>query len=267
MYGILIEGKDLEGTPKPERQPTEILPVFKYLKEPENYLPILMNMVLDMIGCYRFPELQHTSAHMKALTNFLTNKAFEEAFGDIKQTSENTYYALENNYYIFKETCVVASCSAILGRDKHLHDFCMKYYDAAMFGFQNEDTERNKHIAYEHGMQFVPYLQHFIANHLSDNNISRTVRLGACFWQVAARAYPDYVTHDDTLDRFIYEGKLPEMLPVLQQSDELMRCQKLPLVLLAIYDTLEAYFNFLCPEAVALRPQAQQTVIFRQKQS
>lgn len=265
MYGILIEGKDVEGAPKPDRQPTEILPVFKYLKEPENYMPILVNMILDMIGCYQFPELRHSSAHMKARRDFLTNGAFENDFGDIRQSDEKQYYALENNYYIFKEACVVASCNAILGRDKRLHDYCMKVYDAAMFGFQNEDTERNKRIAYEHGMQFVPYLQYFVANYLSDNNISRTVRLGACFWKVAAYVWPDYITdHDERLDRFMHEGKLPDILPVLKKSYELMRCQHLPLVLLAIYDTLEDYFKFLCPDAVSPRAPAQETVIFRQ---
>ena len=60
----------------------------------------------------------------------------------------------------------------------------------------------------------------------------------------------------------MYEGKLPEMLPVLKKSDELMRCQQLPLAPLTIYDTLEDYFTFLCPEAVAPRPPAQETVIF-----
>ena len=202
---------------------------------------------------------------MKARRKFLTNGAFEQSFGDIKSESEEKYYALENNYYIFKETCVAASCSAILGGDKKLHDYCMKTYDAAMFGFQNEDTERNKRIAYEHGMQFVPYLQYFIANHLSDNNMSRTVRLGACFWKVAAYVWPDYVTHDDSLDRFMREGKLPEMLPILKKSNELMRCQNLPLVLLTIYDTLEDYFKYLCPDAVSDRPPAQETVIFTQR--
>ena len=266
MYGILIEGKDVEGEQKPERIPSEILPVFKYLKEPENYMPILVNMMLDMIGCYQFPDLRHSSAHMKARRDFLTNGAFEESFGDLKRKSQEKYYALENNYYIFKETCVVASCSAILSGNKQLHDYCMNVYDAAMFGFQNEDTERNKRIAYEHGMQFIPYLQHFIANHLSDNNISRTVRLGACFWKVAAYVWSDYITeHDERLDKFMREGKLPEMLPALKNSDELMRCQRLPLVLLAIYDTLEDYFKFLCPEAVSERPAPQETVIFTQK--
>ena len=263
MYGILIESKDIEGEPKPQRTPSEILPVFKYLKEPENYMPILINMMLDMIGCYQFPDLRHSSSHMKERKAFLTNGAFEESFSDIKRESEEKYYALENNYYIFKETCVVASCSAILGGDKKLHDYCMKTYDAAMFGFQNEDTERNKRIAYEHGMQFVPYLQYFIANHLSDNNLSRSVRLGACFWKVAAYVWPDYITqHDERLDRFMYEGKLPEMLPVLKNSDELMRCQKLPLVLLAIYDTLEDYFKVLCPDAVSERSAPYETVRF-----
>ena len=260
-YGILIEGE-----PKPERTPSEILPVFKFLKEPENYLPILMNMILDMIGCYRFPELRHESENMKARREFITNGAFEQSFGDIKAKSEEEYYALENNYYIFKETCIVASCSAILGRDKHLHDFCMKYCDAAMFGFQNESDEQSKRIEHAHGMAFIPYLQYFIANHLSDNNISRTVRLGACFLKVAAEAYPQYITcHDEKLDKFMYEGNLPEMLPVLQKSPELMRCQQLPLVMLAIYYTLEDYFNFLCPEAVLPRNSAQERVIFQRK--
>ncbi len=258
-YGILIE-----GSPKTERIPSEILPVFKYLKEPENYLPILMNMILDMVGCYRFPELRHVSEHMKARREFITNGAFEQSFGDIKGKSEEEYYALENNYYIFKETCIVASCSAILGRDKHLHDFCMKYCDAAMFGFQNESDEQSKHTSYAHGMAFVPYLHYFMANHISDNNISRTVRLGACFLKVAAEAYPQYITcHDKKLDRFMYEGSLPELLPVLKKSQALMRCQQLPLVMLAIYDTLEDYFNFLCPEAVAPRAPAQETIIFQ----
>ena len=123
MYGILIEGRDIEGGPKPERIPSEILPVFKYLKEPENYMPILVNMMLDMIGCYQFPDLRHSSAHMKARRDFLTNGAFEESFGDLKRKSQEKYYALENNYYIFKETCVVASCSAILSGNKQLHDY------------------------------------------------------------------------------------------------------------------------------------------------
>ena len=268
MYGILIEGKDIEGRPKPERKPSAILPVFKYLKEPENYMPVLVNMMLDMIGCYQFPDLRHKSEHMKARRDFLTNGAFEQSFGDIKSVNEKKYYALENNYYIFKEICVVSSCSAILGRDKKLHDYCMNVYDAAMFGFQNEDTERNKRTAYEHGMQFAPYLQYFIANHLSDNNISRSVRLGACFWKTAAYVWPDYITnHDESLDKFMYEGRLPDMLPVLEKSEELMRCQQLPLVLLAIYDTLEDYFKFLCPDAVSPRPPAQETIIYTQKKS
>lgn len=38
MYGLFIERKDFEGAPKHERTPSEILPVFKYLKEPENYI-------------------------------------------------------------------------------------------------------------------------------------------------------------------------------------------------------------------------------------
>lgn len=147
---------------------------------------------------------------MKTRRNFLTNEAFEQSFGGIKRESEEKYYALENNYYIFKEICVVASCSAILGNNKKLHDYCMKTYDAALFGFQNEEDERGKRIAYEHGMQFLPYLQYFIANHLSDNNMSRTVRLGACFWKVAAYVWPNYITgHDESIDRFMYEGKLP----------------------------------------------------------
>ena len=264
MYGLFVEGKDLEGAPKPERTPSEILPGFKYLKEPENYMPILVNMILDMIGCYQFPELRHQSADMKARRTFLTNKAFEQSFSDIKRESNDKYYALENNYYIFKETCIVAASDAILRRDNKLHDYFMHAYDAAMFGFQNEDTEHNKRVAYEHGMQFLPYLRYFVANHLSDNNFSRTVRLGACFWKVAAYVWPTYVTnHDASLDRFMYEGKLPEMLPVLKKSDELMRYQQLPSVMLAIYDTLEDYFKFLCPEAVTPRPPAQETVVFK----
>ena len=91
MYGLFIE-----GAPKREHTPSEILPVFKYLKEPENYMPILVNMILDMIGCYQFPELRHQSADMKARREFLTNKAFEQSFSDIKRESEDTYYALEN---------------------------------------------------------------------------------------------------------------------------------------------------------------------------
>ena len=260
MYGIFIEGE-----PKREHIPSEILPVFKYLKEPENYLPILINMILDMVGCYQFPELRHTSEHMKARKAFLTNKAFEQSFGELKRENEDKYYALKNNYYIFKETCVVASCSAILRNDKHLHDFCMKYYDAAMFGFQNEDTERNKRIAYNHGMAFVPYLQYFIANHLSDSNISRSVRLGVCFWKVAALAYPTYITeYNENLEKYMRSGTLPELLPVLQKSSALMMCQQLPNVLTAIYDTLEDYFKYLCPDAVSPRPPAQERVILRQ---
>lgn len=256
MYGILIEGKDMEGEPKRARTPSEILPVFKYLKEPENYLPILINMILDMIGCYQFPELRHTSEHMKARRAFLTNGAFEQSFGGLKRDSENKYFALENNYYIFKETCVVASCSAILRGDKHLHDFCMNYYDAAMFGFQNEEDERSKRIAYNHGMALIPYLQYFIAHHLSDSNISRSVRLGVCFWKVAATAYPQYITeYDESLERFMREGALPDILPVLQKSPALMMCQQLPNVLTVIYDTLEDYFRYLCPDAVSPRAQ------------
>lgn len=56
-YGILVESKDITGA-KTERKTSEIHPVFKYLKEPENYMPILMNMMLDMIGCYQFPDLR-----------------------------------------------------------------------------------------------------------------------------------------------------------------------------------------------------------------
>ena len=36
-YGILIEGREVEGE-NYKRQPSEILPVFKYLREPENYM-------------------------------------------------------------------------------------------------------------------------------------------------------------------------------------------------------------------------------------
>ena len=122
MYGVLIE-----GTPNLKQKPSSILPVFKYLKEPENYMPILINMILDMIGCYQFPDLRHKSAHMIARREFLTNKAFEQSFADIKSESEEKYYALENNYYTFKEVCVVASCSAILNGDKKLHDSCRKF--------------------------------------------------------------------------------------------------------------------------------------------
>ena len=200
---------------------------------------------------------------MKLRRAFLTDEAFEQSFGTI---SGDKYHALKYNYYIFKETCVVASCSAILRNDKHLHDFCMKYYDAAMFGFQNEDTERNKQVAYNHGMEFVPYLQYFIANHLSDNNISRSVRLGVCFWKVASLAYPQYITeHDKKLERYMREGTLPEMLPILKKSPALMMCQNLPNVLTVIYDTLEDYFKYLCPDAVSPRAPAQETVIFHRR--
>lgn len=268
MYGMLIEGKDIEGEPEYKRQSSEILPVFKYLREPENYMPILVNMMLDMIGCYQFPDLRHESEYMKLCKRFLTNEACEEMFGDYRNEDENKYYALESNYYIFKETCVVASCSAILGRDKKLHDYCMKVYDAAMFGFQNEDTERNKRIAYEHGMEFVPYLQYFISKHLSDTNITRTARLGACFWKVAADVWPGaFPEHDVRVERFMHEGKLPEILPVLRNSRELMMCANLPEVLSMIYDTLEDYFMELCPEAVSPRPPAYESVIFTRGKS
>ena len=263
-YGILIEGREIEGE-NYHRERSEIHPVFKYLREPENYMPILVNMMLDMIGCYQFPDLRHESEHMKARKRFLTNEACEEMFGDYRRRDENKYYALENNYYIFKETCIVASCSAILGGDKKLYDYCMKVYDAAVFGFQNEDTERNKRIAYEHGMQFVPYLQYFISNHISDTNITRTARLGACFWKVAAYVWPDaFPEHDTSIERFMYEGTLPEILPVLKKSNELMMCANLPLVLTMIYDTLEDYFMELCPEAVSPRPPARESIRVRQ---
>lgn len=262
MYGVLIDGNEMNGT---TRQPSEILPVFKYLKEPENYMPVLVNMMLDMIGCYQFPDLRHESEHMKARRKFLTDEAFESSFSEYKRKSEKRYYALENNYYIFKETCVVCSCNAILGRNKKLHDYCMKVYDAAMFGFQNEDTEQNKRAAYEYGMQFVPYLGYFISKHLMDNNFSRTVRLGACFWKAATAAWDFFPEHDKSIERFMYEGKLPEMLPVLKKSNELMCCQRLPEVLSTIYDTLEDYFKVLCPEAVSPRPPAFETVIFKQR--
>ena len=100
--------------------------------------------------------------------------------------------------------------------------------------------------------------------HLS--RISRTVRLGACFLKVVAEAYPQYITcHDEKFDKFMYEGNLSDMLPVLQKSPKFMRCQQLPLVMLAIYNTLEDYFNFLCPEAVLPRNSAQERVIFQRK--
>ena len=263
MYGIIIEGRDMAGT-TPEREPTEIHPVFKYLKEPENYMPILMNMMLDMIGCYQFPDLRLNSSHMKARQAFLTNGAFETSFSEYKRTDEQRYYALENNYYIFKEACVVCSCDAILKRDKKLHDYCMKVYDAAMFGFQNEDTEQNKRSAYEYGMQFIPYLRYFIGKHLMDNNLSSTVRLGACFWKAATKAWNLFPEHDTSIERFMYEGKLPDMLPALKKSAELHCCQRLPRVLSEIYDTLEDYFKYLCPEAVSPRPPAYETVKFQQ---
>lgn len=137
----------------------------------------------------------------------------------------------------------------------------MKVYDAAMFGFQNEETERNKRIAYEHGMQFVPYLQYFISKHLSDTNITRTARLGACFWKVASYVWPGaFPEHDESVERFMYEGKLPEILSVLKESDELMMCADLPLVLTEIYDTIEDYFMELCPQAVSPRPPAYESL-------
>ncbi|MBR0186662.1 MAG: hypothetical protein IJQ24_11605 [Synergistaceae bacterium] len=265
MHGILIEGKGIAGAGRQtKRQPSEILPVFKYLKEPENYMPILINMMLDMIGCYQFPDLRLESEHMKARRKFLTNEAFESSFSEYRQ-DEKRYYALENNYYIFKEACVISSCDAILNRDKKLHSYCMKVYDAAMFGFQNEDTEQNKRSAYEYGMQFVPYLRYFIGKHLMDNNLSSTVRLGACFWKAAAAAWDLFPEYDRNTERFMYEGKLPEILPVLKKSYELMCCQRLPAVLSVIYDTLEDYFKVLCPEAVSPRPPAFETVIFKQR--
>ena len=263
-YGILIEGKEIAGT-KPEREPTEIHPVFKYLKEPENYMPILINMMLDMIGCYQFPDLRCESAHMKARREFLTNSAFVGSFSDYRKTDEQKYYMLENNYYTFKEACVVCSCDAILKRDKKLHDYCMKVYDAAMFGFQNEDTEKNKRVAYEYGMQFVPYLRYYMSKHLMDNNMSATVRLGACFWKAAVKAWRVFPEHDASVERFMYEGKLPEMMPILKKSPVLIRCQRLPKVLSVIYDTLEDYFTFLCPEAVSPRPPAYETFVFQQE--
>ena len=262
MHGILIEGKDIDGQSK--REPSEIHPVFKYLKEPENYMPILINMILDMIGCYQFPDLRHESEYMKVRKKFLTNGAFETSFSDYR-ADERRYYALENNYYIFKEACVVCSCHAILKKDKKLHDYCMKVYDAAMFGFQNEDTKQNKRSAYEYGMQFVPYLRHFISKHLMDNNFSRTVRLGTCFWKAATTAWDLFPEHDTSIERFMYEGNLPEMLPILKKSAELQCCQRLPSVLSIIYDTLEDYFMYLCPEAVSPRPPAFETVKFTQK--
>lgn len=264
-YGILIKGKDIDGNQ--EREPSEILPVFKYLKEPENYMPILINMILDMIGCYQFPELRHTSQHMIARRELLTNGAFESFFSGYKHGDERRYYALENNYYVFKETCVVCSCDAILGRDKKLHDYCMKVYDAAMFGFQNEDTEQHKRANYEYGMQFVPYLRYFMGKYLMDNDFSRTVRLGACFWKAATTAWDIFPEHDTSMENFMREGKLPEMLPYLQKSPELLCCQGLPQVLSAIYDTLEDYFKYLCPEAVAPHPVAYETVEFTRGKS
>jgi len=159
----------------------------------------------------------------------------------------------------------MCSCHAILKKDKKLHDYCMKVYDAAMFGFQNEDTEQNKRSAYEYGMQFVPYLRHFIGKHLMDNNFSRTVRLGACFWKAATTAWDLFPEHDKSIERFMYEGKLPEMLPVLKKSAGLQCCQRLPSVLSTIYDTLEDYFMYLCPEAVSPHPPAFETVKLTQK--
>jgi len=82
MHGILVEGRDIDGQSK--REPSEIHSVFKYLKEPENYMPILINMILDMIGCYQFPDLRHESQHMKARRDFLTNGAFESSFSDYR---------------------------------------------------------------------------------------------------------------------------------------------------------------------------------------
>lgn len=78
---------------------------------------------------------------MKARRDFLTNGAFEGAFSDYRQRDEQKYYMLENNYYTFKEACIVCSCDAILKRDKKLHAYCMKVYDVAMFDSQNEDTK------------------------------------------------------------------------------------------------------------------------------
>lgn len=268
MYGILIQGKDIEGSGY-KREPSEILPVFKYLTEPENYMPLVINMMLDMIGCYQFPDLRHKSDTMKARREYLIDGAYEMMFGTGGKEGDPEYDMMRFNYWIFKETAIVASCGAILGKDKWLHDYCMKVNDAAMFGFQNEESERNKRISYGHGMQFIPYLQYFVSNYLNDSSITQTVRLGACFWKVASGAWPElfvkvFPNHDAGIERFMYEGELPEMFSLLKESDELKQVGQLPVVLMTIYDTLEDYFKFLCPEAVSPRPEANERVVFRQ---
>lgn len=271
MNGIVITGKDIAGS-KYRREPSEILPVFKYLKEPENYMPLVINMMLDMIGCYKFPDLRHEADNMKLRREYLIDGAYEMMFGKGGKEGEPEYDMLRYNYWIFKETAIVASCDVMLQGDKWLHDYCMKVNDAAMFGFQNEENERNKRVAYGHGMQFIPYLQYYAANHLNDTNITQTVRLGACFWKVASGAWPElfakiFPEHDASIERFMYEGELPEMLSVLKKSDELKRCGQLPTVFATIYDTLEDYFNFLCPDAVVPRPEARERLRFKQRDS
>ena len=54
-------------------------------------MPILVNMMLDMIGCYQFPDLRHESEQMKARKRFLTNEACEEMFGHYKKEDENNF--------------------------------------------------------------------------------------------------------------------------------------------------------------------------------
>lgn len=265
MYGIVITGKDIGGS-EYKREPSEILPVFQYLREPENYMPLVINMMLDMIGCYIFPDLRHEAGYMKARREYLIDGAYEMMFGKGGKEGDPEYDMLRYNYWIFKETAIVASCSAILRKDKWLHDYCMKVNDAAMFGFQNEESERGKRIAYGHGMQFLPYLQYFVENHLNDTNITQTVRLGACFWKVASGAWPElfskvFPNHDASIERFMYNGKLPEMLTVLKESDELKQVGQLPIVLSTIYDTLEDYFRYLCPNAVSPRLEARERIV------
>ena len=192
-------------------------------------------------------------------------------FGTGGKEGDPEYDMMRFNYSIFKETAIVASCSAILGKDKWLRDYCMKVNDAAMFGFQNEESERGKRIAYGHGMQFIPYLEYFVLNHLNDTNITQTVRLGACFWKVASGAWPElfaevFPKHDAGIERFMYEGELPELLSLLKKSDELKQVGQLPIVLATIYDPLEDYFVELCPQAVLPRPAAREKAVIRRKQ-
>ena len=82
---------------------------------------------------------------------------------------------------------------------------------------------------------------------------------------IAVKAWGVFPEHDASVERFMHEGKLPEMMPILKKSPVLIRCQRLPKVLSVIYNTLEDYFNFLCPEAVSPRPPAYETVVFQQE--